>query len=88
MKNIKNKYFSISSKEINLNINEHLDENGNFDYNSYVEAQTKVNLKKIDFKGPAFGRINMIANYIKEHIPDATSGICHGTRRGSEQKKL
>lgn len=86
IKNMKNKYSGIDSKEINLNINEHLDENGNFDYDSYVEAQTKVNLKKIDFKGPDFGRISMMANYIKEHIPDATSGICHGTRRGTEQR--
>ena len=71
---------------VNLNIDLHLDENGNFDYKSYVEAQTKVNVEKAHFKGPAFKRIKMVADYIKKHIPDATSGICHGTRRGTEQR--
>lgn len=86
MKNLKNKYLDIDSKEMNLNIHEHLDENGEFDYDAYVEAQTKVNLKKIDFSGPNYSRINMVATYIKKHIPNIKFGICHGTRRGTEQR--
>jgi len=74
---------------VNLNIDLHSDENGNFDYKSYVEAQTRVNVKKVHSEGgdgPVFNRIEMVANYIKKHIPDAASGICHGTRRGTEQR--
>jgi hypothetical protein len=86
MKSIKDKYLDINSKEINLNLNEHLDANGEFDYDAYVEAQTKVNLKKIDFSGPNYSRISMVAAYIKKHIPNIKFGICHGTRRGTEQR--
>lgn len=86
MDSIKNRYADIDPKKINLHINEHLGENEKFNYNSYVEAQTKANVRKLECEGPSIWRLFNISDYIKKHIPNLTFGICHGTRRGSEQK--
>lgn len=90
MVDIKKKYSNLfeDDGEINLNIDYHLDENGNFDYDSYVKEQTRVNLKKITFGGPETRKLNLIAEDIKKNIPNINFGICHGTRRGKEQKIL
>lgn len=88
MDNIKDKYKDIAREELNLHINEYLDENGKFDYDSYVANQTELNIKKIEYSGPMKWRLEKIAEYIKKHIPNLTFGICHGTRRGTEQERF
>ena len=95
---IKKKYhelgIDLDSKDINLRVDLHADE-GSFDYDSYVEAQTDINVLKLDaigdgprFKGPPLRRMQAIGGYIKAHIPDVKFGICHGTRTGKEQRDI
>ena len=86
MDSIKDKYKNIDPKEFNLHINNYLDKNEKFDYNSYVENQTELNILKLQNPGPPTRRLAKISEYIKEHIASLTFGICHGTRRGDEQK--
>ena len=89
---IKSKYLNLgldkSSKDLVLNVDAHIDKNGDFDYDSYVKAQTRLNVQKINlnFEGPRFSRIMKITQYIKENIPNLNFGLCHGTRTGSEQQ--
>ena len=86
MSNIKDKYKNIDSEKFNLHIDEHLDENKKFNYDSYVRTQTEANIKKLNNDGPRASRLIKISQYIKKHIPDITFGICHGSRNGAEQK--
>ena len=76
----------LQSNDINLKLDSYVNEDGIFDYESYVREQTKVNIKKLDFSGPDFWKISRISDHIKQNIPDYKFGICHGTRRGTEQK--
>lgn len=58
-------------------------------YNSmqeYVEVQTAGNKKKINNIWARESCIKMLAGYLKKNIPNLAFGICHGTRRGLEQK--
>ena len=69
---------------------EYKDENGNFDYDLYKECQISLNVAKINSPGPDRSTMQslyekVIKKYRKQTIKH---GICHGTRRGSEQKYL
>ena len=92
IKKIKSKYSNLGldkiSKDLVLNIDEHSDEKGDFDYDSYVKAQTRLNVQKINlnFEGPNITRIKKISKYIKKNIQNLNFGLCHGTRTGSEQQ--
>ena len=92
IKKIKSNYSNLGldkiSKDLVLNIDEHYDEKGDFDYDSYVKAQTRLNVQKINlnFEGPNITRIKKISKYIKKNIPNLNFGLCHGTRTGSEQQ--
>lgn len=69
---------------------EYKDDDGNFDYDLYKECQVSLNVAKINSPGP--NRKTMQSLYekvIKKHREQAIEhGVCHGTRRGSEQKHL
>ena len=82
----KSKGIDLESDNIELRVDKHVSKDGTFDYESYVEEQTRVNIKKITFRGPEFWKIRRISKYIKEHIPDVKFGICHGSRIGDEQR--
>lgn len=59
---------------------------GSFDYDSYRAIQESGNKKKIDQTWAHPENIAFLSRYIKERLPNVEFGICHGTRRGSEQK--
>lgn len=56
------------------------------DYEEYKQAQIDGNLRKLDCIWASMDNIVMLSNYLKTNIPDLKFGICHGTRRGEEQK--
>ena len=51
-------------------------------YEEYVEAQTRANVKKINLKWVEESTIAKIHSW----VPFATSILCHGTRNAAEQK--
>lgn len=59
---------------------------GSFDYELYKRIQVAGNKRKIDRVWVRESSIILLSNYIKNKIENPTFGICHGTRRGLEQK--
>ncbi len=59
---------------------------GKFDYEKYRAVQTRGNKDKIDRVWVVRENIEFLASYIKKRIPKPEFGLCHGTRRGLEQK--
>lgn len=59
---------------------------GSFDYERYREVQQEGNLKKLDFTWVLEGNIKFLSEYINKSLHTVSFGICHGTRRGNEQK--
>ena len=57
-------------------------------YRQYVRIQTKKNKKRIDATYATPEVMNAVADYLREHLPDATFGICHGAKHGWEVDKL
>ncbi len=57
-------------------------------YKEYKKIQTKANKRKIRLVWAAGKEIEVVSNYIKEHIPDAKFGICHGVRNGWEVERF
>lgn len=60
-------------------------EYGTGGYEEYKKIQTHHNKIKIDQVWADEETIKTISAYIKKHINNVNSGICHGTRRGYEQ---
>ena len=58
---------------------------GDFDYDLYKLVQELGNKQKLTFQWVPQAHIDIIAADIARHIPNATTGLCHGTRRGKEQ---
>lgn len=59
-----------------------------YEYNSYEEykaAQIEANKRKIDKIWAVEEVIFELAAYIRNRIPNAKFGLCHGTRNGKEQ---
>jgi len=52
----------------------------------YKKVQEDGNIKKLHCVFVNEKVINEISNYIRWNIPNASFGICHGTRRGVEQE--
>lgn len=57
-------------------------------HREYVTIQEKWNKAKLDRVWVKMEFIQIVANYIREHLPEVHFGICHGTRRGAEQEWL
>ena len=57
-------------------------------YKEYVDEQTLWNKRKLGMVWVSEISMKVVAEHIKKHLPDAKFGICHGTRRGAEQKWL
>jgi len=55
-------------------------------YEEYKNIQEAGNIDKIKYQWAQESEVKKIANYLKEKLPNAKFGICHGTRRGNEQK--
>lgn len=59
---------------------------GKFDYSSYKATQVEGNKRKIHNVWAKEENIKFISDYLREQIKDIEFGLCHGTRRGLEQK--
>jgi SAM-dependent methyltransferase len=81
-------YKEISENEFTLF--DYSDSDGQFDYEFYKNAQDHLNKKKIDLNGPSEPLVKQLCHYLKREYQQAniqpSLGLCHGTRRGHEQK--
>ena len=59
---------------------------GSFDYEQYKAVQIQGNKSKIDRSWVRRSDIDFLSSYIKSKNTHPSFGICHGTRRGLEQK--
>jgi hypothetical protein len=59
---------------------------GTFDYERYRSIQTEGNKQKLDWTFASEQNIDFLATYLRRRIPQIRFGLCHGTRRGLEQK--
>jgi hypothetical protein len=59
---------------------------GSFDYGKYKRIQVAGNERKIEHVWVLEDNIAFLAAYINRRVPSPSFGICHGTRRGLEQK--
>ncbi len=57
-------------------------------YEQYVETQTETNKKKLPFVWVSNHELKTIAHYIREHVPGASFGLCHGVRNGYEVRRF
>lgn len=64
---------------------QYLDDAGNFDYERYRRVQAEGNRRKLGSQWVDEGSIQYLSDYIKSQGLKPSFGICHGTRRGSEQ---
>jgi len=62
------------------------DKSGSFDYDAYKEIQQQGNKRKIENVWVDEENIKFLADYIKNELSSIEFGLCHGTRRGLEQK--
>ena len=67
-------------------IHAYLDESGAFDYEQYRQAQVSANQRKIESVWAQEENIRFLADYLRRTIANPKFGICHGTRRGLEQR--
>ena len=77
---------NVRTVDLGYRIYNYTDEHGNFDYRQYVNAQKSANREKCDRVWVVEENVAFLANYIRTNIPEPRFGICHGTRRGNEQK--
>jgi len=59
---------------------------GAFDYDAYVSAQTRRNAERQDRTWVHRTTVKELARYIRQTTPSPTFALCHGTRRGDEQR--
>lgn len=57
-----------------------------FDYDGYKKLQTEGNYEKITQIFENEENIKILSDYLKSNLNDIQFGLCHGTRRGEEQK--
>ena len=69
------------------NLNSYTDAQGRFDYERYRKIQEEGNIRKIDLIAAKEELIAFLADYMTNtRGMKVRFGICHGTRRGMEQK--
>ncbi len=64
----------------------YVDERGNFDYEKYRKIQEDGNKRKLDRVWALEDNIKFLAQFVQTKVPSPKFGLCHGTRRGLEQK--
>ncbi|MCH8042899.1 MAG: hypothetical protein IID44_04195 [Planctomycetes bacterium] len=57
-------------------------------YDEYVELQTETNKQKLGNVWVSDKELAVVARYIRQHVPGAAFGICHGVRNGYEVHRL
>ena len=87
-KKILNKYeeLGLKTRTKEFRLKEFVNKDGEFDYDHYKKTQEIVNRRKITFAGPSKDRLAGIAKHAQQNIPDLKFALCHGTRRGHEQR--
>tara|TARA_B100000959_G_scaffold284150_1_gene354984 strand:+ start:565 stop:1200 length:636 start_codon:yes stop_codon:yes gene_type:complete len=58
------------------------------DYEEYKSIQIKGNKAKLSYSWVDLSNLYKIAEYVLETNPEASFGLCHGTRRGLEQERI
>lgn len=72
--------------DADFHLAEYKRQDGTFDYESYRRIQNEGNIKKLDRVWADEKTIGLICDYIQLNSKDLTRGICHGVRRGVEQR--
>ena len=67
-------------------LSEYKNGDGTFDYEGYRKVQNEGNQRKIDLIWADKDTIDFLADYLSRKLPSVTRGLCHGTRRGEEQR--
>jgi hypothetical protein len=75
-----------SDETSGFQLHKYLGEDGSIDYAAYRAIQLEGNKRKLGYVAVVEDNICFLAKYIKWLIPRPEFGICHGTRRGLEQK--
>jgi hypothetical protein len=57
-------------------------------YKQYVQIQSKKNKKTLDKTWATPEEMDAVADYVREQIPGATFGLCHGAKHGWESNEL
>ena len=83
---INGKFQGLILKNDGFEIYQYCKSDGSFDYDKYRNVQIKANKKKIDKVAVLEENIAFLSDYVKGKLGDVQFGICHGTRRGKEQK--
>jgi hypothetical protein len=84
---IKKIYLKFQPKKTErIKLYSYTDKEGNFDYNKYKEIQSNGNKAKIERSWVNKNEIEFLAEIIQKNCTNPEFGICHGTRRGLEQK--
>jgi len=73
-------------KDLGYALPGYLSKDGVFDYEAYRRVQTEGNKRKICKVWAIEDNIKFLAEYIKEKVGKPQFGLCHGVRRGLEQK--
>lgn len=56
------------------------------DYKEYVEIQSAGNKDKLSLTWVVQDNIDFLCQYLQKQLKSVESGVCHGTRRGQEQR--
>ena len=67
-------------------LHRYLRADGSFDYDAYKRIQTDGNKQKIDQVWARQENIEFLASQLRQRIGQPAFGLCHGTRRGLEQR--
>jgi hypothetical protein len=70
----------------NFTLHSYVQPDGSFDYERYKQLQTAANKQNIEKVWAEEENIDFLSAYILHTIGQPTFGICHGTRRGVEQR--
>ena len=80
-------YQIVKINENNIyNLQTYTNKEGKFDYNKYKSIQIKGNIEKINNIWVLEKNIEFLSEYIIQLGLKPNFGICHGSRRGNEQK--
>ncbi len=90
---LKQKYtdagIELKSEESFLALDGYIGEDGLFDYEKYVKTQTALNKGKLGQNGPLLSNEEgFLVQFAKHNTEPIKFGLCHGTRRGTEQESL
>lgn len=77
---------AVSNRPKHFTLFQYKKNDGSFDYEKYRRIQQEGNLKKLDHTWVIEENIKFLGDYLKKTVNPIEFGICHGTRRGNEQK--